>query len=354
MKKKKVKSGTESTPVVDLKAIIHQHSLFFDKLVELIPAKFYLPTDDKDKPWFQGLSKAQKASAKKESKENIKKARRDRLDPDKSSATTLDLLKQSLEKEKRENESDDDDETETKPVLSGLDDDNRSVTYEELRQRLHRRIEEFRASRNTGGSENRANKRNERNERRGIEYKKRKRDSESGDKAAKADSLEKKVEKDVEEASKELAFSHVKLGNEDEHGKKHTKKRKLSKQQELERAKKLEEAKNDPEKGEVIKKKQSWSAATSRAAGMKIHDDPKLLKQSIQKEKKRHQKNAQKWKERVQTTHKMKAERQQKRSQNIEQKKQDKKMRRIAKREKKLMRPGFEGRKEGFINESEA
>lgn len=354
MKKKKVKSGTESNPVVDLKSLIHQHSLFFDKLVELIPAKFYLPTDDKEKPWFQGLSKAEKASAKKESKENSKKARRNRLDPNKSSATTLDLLKQSLEKEKRENESDeDDDETEAKPVLSGLDDDNRSVTYEELRQRLRRRIEEFRASRNTGGSEHRANKRNEWNEKRGAEQKKRKRDTESGENEAKAGKSEKKVEKDVEEASKQLTFSHVKLGNEDGQGRKN-KKRKLSKLQELERAKKLEEAKKDPEKGEIILKKHSWNAATSRAAGVKVHDDPKLLKQSINKEKKRHQKNSEKWKERVEVTEKMKAERQQKRSQNIEQKKHDKKMRRIAKREKKLMRPGFEGRKEGFINESSA
>ncbi|XP_062113321.1 ribosomal RNA-processing protein 14-C-like [Humulus lupulus] len=352
MKKKKVKSGGESSTVVDLKSLIHNHSLFFDKLVELIPAKFYLPTDDKDKPWYQGLSKAQKASAKKEARENIKKARRNRLDPDKSSATTLDLLKESLEKEKKDVESDDKDETETKPVLSGLDDDNRSVTYEELRQRLRRRIEEFQSSRNTGDSEPRITKRYERNERRSIEYKKRKRENESGDKAAAETGIsEKKVEKDIEEASKVLSFGHVKLSNDEEHEKK---KRRVSKAKELERAKKLEEAKNDPEKGEIISKKHSWDAATSRAAGKKVHDDPKLLKQSLHKEKKKQQKNAEKWKERVQTTEKLKSERQQKRSQNIELKKQDKKQRRIAKREKKLMRPGFEGRKEGFINEKSA
>ncbi|XP_062110873.1 ribosomal RNA-processing protein 14-C-like [Humulus lupulus] len=351
MKKKRVKSGGESTTVVDSKSLIHQHSLFFDKLVELIPAKFYLSIDDKDKPWYQGLSKAQKASAKKEARENIKKARRNRLDPDKSSATTLDLLKESLEKEKKEVEIDAEDETETKPVLSGLDDDNRSVTYEELRQRLRRRIEEFQSSRNTAGSEPRITKRYERNERRSIEYKKRKRENEFGDKAAKTGISEKKVEKDVEEASKVLSFGHVKLSNDDEHEKK---KRRLSKAKELERAKKLEEAKNDPEKGEIISKKHSWDAATSRAAGKKVHDDPKLLKQSLHKEKKRQQKNALKWKERVQTTEKLKSERQEKRSQNIEQKKQDKKTRRMAKREKKLMRPGFEGRKEGFINEKSA
>ncbi|XWS53727.1 hypothetical protein CRYUN_Cryun10bG0025400 [Craigia yunnanensis] len=258
MGKKKEKTFNEPESTVDLKSIIHENALFFDKLVELIPARFYLP-DEKDKPWFQGLSKAEKASAKKQSRENIKKARRDRLDPEKSSKTTLDLLKENLEKEKFNQEK-----------------------------------------------------------------------------------------KDVEEAAKELTFSHVKLGDEEKHGKK---KRKLSKFKELENAMKLEEAKKDPEKGEVIAKKHSWKAAMDRAAGVKVHDDPKLLKHSIWKEKKRHQKNVEKWNERVETTEKLKAGKQQKRSENIADKIHQKKMRRIAKREKKLLRPGFEGRKEGFINE---
>ena len=344
MKKKKQNPVTDSRPDTDLKSIIHQHSLFFDKMVELIPAKFYLH-DDKDRPWFQGLSKSKKASAKKESRENIRKARRNRLDPEKSSTTTLDLLKQSLEKEKL-NESDDE-EIETKPMLSSHEANHRQMTLEELRQRLHKKIEESRANRDPGVS-NRAKKRNERENNRGIRQNKRKRDSVSEEKRPTTSSSADKVEKDVIEASKGLAFSHVKLGNEEEHGKK--KKMKLSKSKELEKAKKLEEAKKDPEKGEIISKKHSWNAATSRAAGMKVHDDPSLLKRSIKKEKKRHQKNAEKWKERRQTTEKMKGEKQQKRSENIAHRIQDKKMRRIAKREKKLMRPGFEGRKEGLIN----
>ncbi|XP_062166866.1 ribosomal RNA-processing protein 14-C-like isoform X1 [Alnus glutinosa] len=346
MKKKKQNPVTDSKPDADLKSIIHQHSLFFDKLVELIPAKFYLPNDDKDRPWFQGLSKAKKASAKKESRENIKKARRDRLDPEKSSTTTLDLLKQSLEKEKL-NESGDE-EIEIKPMLSGLEGNDRQVTLEELRLRLHQKIEQSRAIRNPEVS-NRAKKRSGIDSKKGIQQKKRKREFVSEEKKPATSSSADKVEKDIVEASKGLAFGHVKLGNEEEHGKK--KKAKLSKFKELERAKKLEEAKKDPGKGEIISKKHSWKAATNRAAGMKVHDDPSLLKRSIQKEKKRHQKNAEKWKERLQTTVKMKAEKQQKRSENISHRIQDKKMRRIAKREKKLMRPGFEGRKEGFINE---
>ncbi|PPD95129.1 hypothetical protein GOBAR_DD07818 [Gossypium barbadense] len=310
MVKKKERTLNETESSIDLKSLIHESALFFDKLVELIPARFYLP-DEKDKPWFQGLSKAEKASAKKQARENIKKARRDRLDPEKSSKTTLDLLKENIEKEKSGKDSDaEEEEVEVRPIMPDVDDE-RSVTYEELRERLRRKIKELR----------------------GV-------DTTANDKD--------NVEKDVEEAAKELTFSRVKLGDEDKHGKK---KRKLSKLKELENAMKLAAAKKDPEKGEVIAKKHSWKAAMDRAAGIKVHDDPKLLKQSIQKEKKRHKKNAEKWNERVETTQKLKVEKQQKRSENIADKIHQKKMRRIAKREKKLLRPGFEGRKEGFINE---
>lgn len=344
MKKKRQKTIEETNAAQDMESIIHQHTLFFDKLIELIPAKFYLPNDD-EKPWFQGLSKAKKAAAKKETKENIKKSRRERLDPDKPSATTLDLLKQSLDKEKL-NESDDE-QRDMKPLAKSLEGDDRSVTYEELRQRLHRKIEEFQASRNVGNS-NREKKRDERNVKRGTENKKRKRDNGSeGSKHEPGVSVDKR-KKDAAEASKDLMFGHVKLDNEERQGKK---KRKMSRNQELEKAKKLEAAKKDPEKGETIAKKQSWKAAMERAAGKKVHDDPKLLGKAIKKEKKRHQKNAEKWKERIDTREQMKAEKQQKRSENIAERIHQKKMRKIAKREKKLMRPGFEGRKEGFMNE---
>jgi len=76
-KKKQILFG-ETDPDIDLKSLIHQHSLLFDKLIKLIPAKFYLPTDEKEKPWFHGLSKGAKASAKKEARENIKKLSKER------------------------------------------------------------------------------------------------------------------------------------------------------------------------------------------------------------------------------------------------------------------------------------
>ncbi|XP_004290206.1 PREDICTED: uncharacterized protein LOC101293538 isoform 1 [Fragaria vesca subsp. vesca] len=347
---KKMKNKTDwetivSNPVIDLKSIIHQHSEFMDKLVELIPARFYLPNDEDDKPWFQGLSKPAKASAKKETKKNIKQARRDRLDPEKTSTTTLDLLKQSLEKDMSNEDDSDSGEMETKPVVPGLEGDDRSVTYEELQQRLRRKIEQFQSGRNCGVSE-RARKRIERKERfeKGADDRKRKRETASDEKKPiGTDSVNKNVEHEVAEASKGLTFSRVKLGDDDEVGKK---KRRLSKVKELERAKQLEEMKKDPEKGKSL----LWKTATSRAAGVKVHDDPKLLKQSIKKDQKKHQKNAEKWKERVETTHKLKQDKQKKRSDNISAKLDEKKKRKIAKREKKLMRPGFEGRKKGYVN----
>lgn len=346
MGKKKLEVVEEASPDIDLKSIIRDHALFFDKLVELVPARFYLPVDDKEKPWFQGLSKKEKASVKKEVRENIKKARRDRLDPEKSNITTLDLLKLNLEKERLHEESDDE-ETETKPAMSGFEGDDRSVTYEELRQRLKQKIEELRAGRNADSSD-KPKKRNEKSDKKGIQQKKRKRESGTEQKKSTANNSSDNVEKDIAEASKKLAFTHVKIGDEVKHGKKRRKK--LSKFEELERAKNLEEAKKDPEKGEMIAKKHSWQTASSRAAGIKVHDNPKLLKQSIQKDKKKHQKNVGKWKERIETRERMKAEKQQKRSENISERIHQKKMRRIEKREKKLLRPGFEGRKDGYIN----
>ncbi|PRQ33755.1 putative ribosomal RNA-processing protein [Rosa chinensis] len=53
-------TNIDSYPILYLKSITHQHSQFMDKLVDLIPAQFYLSNDDRNKPWFQGLINLQK------------------------------------------------------------------------------------------------------------------------------------------------------------------------------------------------------------------------------------------------------------------------------------------------------
>ncbi|GFY93716.1 hypothetical protein Acr_09g0001620 [Actinidia rufa] len=99
------------------------------------------------------------------------------------------------------------------------------------------------------------------------------------------------VEEDVNEAAKGIEFGKVKLGGEEERERRKKKRKTSKKNEELEGVKKLQEVKKDPEVG----KKHSWKAAVSRAAGVKVHDDPRLLKQSAQKER-RHEKSAEKWK----------------------------------------------------------
>ncbi|ONK72151.1 uncharacterized protein A4U43_C04F16320 [Asparagus officinalis] len=317
---------TTSIPATSqpLKTLIDDTSVFIDDLVKLIPARFFLPIPDADeRPWFQGLSKAAKASLKKQSRENLKKVRRDRFNPENPSST-LDLLQKSIKPDEDNPGDDEIPNRNPKP-------EEKSVTYEELRQRLHRRIEELRSGRNT----------RPKNDLMKNDQRKRKRENEEK-------SLEETKGKGKDEnVAADITFGKVKIGDEDGSRRK---KKKMSKAQELEKARKLEELKKDPEKGAIVAKKHSWKAAESRAMGVKVHDDPKLLKESIKKEKKRQKKHAEKWKERVESRESVRNEKQKTRTGNIKERAHQKKMRKIEKREKKLMRPGFEGRKEGYVN----
>lgn len=322
MKKKKQKQNCAAAiNDGDLKSTIHSHGEFFDHLIELIPARFYVPADDADsKPWYQGLSKAKKASLKLKSKENLKLARRNRFDPDAEPSAAVNARQDGEDGE---------------PKADAEDSEKKSVTYEELRERLRRKIEALRGNR----GEKKIDERRVR-----FEGNKRKRegegDGEGEDKRQSADE-----EDNNDDAEEIIEYGKVRLGDEGE-GKVSGKKRKLSKAKELEKAKMKQEAKKE---NPTVAERESWKAAVSRAMGVKVHDDARLIKGSMKREKKRKEKNAEKWKERVGTVEKMKEEKQKKRRDNIEGRINDKKMRKIAKREKKLMRPGFEGRKESFI-----
>lgn len=345
--KKQKPSAVVKAPTIsgaaDLKALIRENRIFLDNLVNLIPPKFYIPSEEDSKPWYPGLSKSKKASLKRQTRENLKRARRNRLDPEKKIAqsSTLGLLKESIDKKHE------DDSGNEKPLDFGEGDnkengDGRSVTYEELRQRLRMRIEALRGNRGSG----------QRSVRKGVaddedlgesNGKKRKRDEGRGGNSEKNSSNA----VDSGNLPSDVEFGKVRIGD-DEDGKRR-KKKKLPKEKELERLKKLEELKKEKPN---VAEKQSWKAAADRAMGVKVHDDPRLLKESMKKEKKRKEKSSGKWKERVETRDKFKEERQQKRRENISGRIHDKKMRKIAKREKKLMRPGFEGRKQEFITEN--
>ena len=77
---------------VSLEDRVRDHSDFFDKLVELIPAKYYVP-DEADPEWSKfKKTKSAKAAAKQEAKENSKKALRAKLQPG-NAMTTLEKMR---------------------------------------------------------------------------------------------------------------------------------------------------------------------------------------------------------------------------------------------------------------------
>eukprot|EP00271_Cylindrocystis_brebissonii_P010543 TRINITY_DN2674_c0_g1_i1.p1 TRINITY_DN2674_c0_g1~~TRINITY_DN2674_c0_g1_i1.p1 ORF type:complete len:255 (-),score=79.57 TRINITY_DN2674_c0_g1_i1:966-1730(-) len=89
---------------------------------------------------------------------------------------------------------------------------------------------------------------------------------------------------------------------------------------------------------------ETWKAAAERASGVKVKDDPKLLKRTLHKQEKARQKSAAEWDSRVKQARSAGAVKQKRRQDNLQQRVDNKKKTRIAKREKKLMRrPGFEG-----------
>ncbi|KAI8573015.1 hypothetical protein RHMOL_Rhmol01G0246300 [Rhododendron molle] len=79
MKKKKKQRTAQPPPTylasADIKYLIRKNSSFFDNLIQLIPAKFYLLTEDDSKLYFPGLNKSAKLAVKQQTRDKIKKSR---------------------------------------------------------------------------------------------------------------------------------------------------------------------------------------------------------------------------------------------------------------------------------------
>lgn len=94
----------------------------------------------------------------------------------------------------------------------------------------------------------------------------------------------------------------------------------------------------------------AWSAAMKRASGEKVLDDPKLLRKTLKREEKRKQKSSEKWEKKLALQKDTRDAKQSKRNSNIKARKDSVRDKRQERRDKKLLRPGFEGRKSGFLN----
>ncbi|BBN02553.1 hypothetical protein MPTK1_2g16210 [Marchantia polymorpha subsp. ruderalis] len=345
----------------DLPALVHSHCIFFDKLVEFIPSKFYIQNEEAHDSWTFKKNKAAKAIAKIQTRENLKKAKRNRLDPEQFKST-LQVLQEKKDEEPKEKNDEADPEANESPA----DNADRAVTYEELRERLHKRISMLRAKRHAEtAAAATMSARSFQNEKKNEALKRRLNSAPKEPGTSKAPSreeqpsnkrqkktivpVEKAVKQDAVVETDELEFSRVKMGLDNSvPGSK--KRRRGTKEQLLKKATELQEKMQDPEKGQEVISQHSWAAAVSRAAGEKVLDNPKLIKKSMKKDQQQAQKSAKKWQERKHYEKKGQNEKQKTRKDNITQRLESIKERKIAKREKKLMRPGFEGRKAGFIN----
>ncbi|KAG0621031.1 hypothetical protein M758_4G262800 [Ceratodon purpureus] len=319
----------------------------FDRLVEMIPANVYVAKENPTDLWVHGMSKKARAESKRKTKLHLKKAKRARLDPE-NARTTLEVIKQQEKTKDAPSES-----------LGREADKPRTVTYEELRDRLHKRIEMLRAKRHADEAASTVKVAKDWQNQKKNDSLKLNRKSKAADPEATYGEMGAPTAKRPKLGAKaalapsavvedELEFSRVKMGIGASPGQ--NKKKKPSKEKLLAQATALQKDMHDPEKGHEVATKHAWSAAVSRAAGEKVLDDPKLLKKSIKREEGIRNKSAKKWQERSEMEKKDQQVKQQKRKENIQQRSTEKKERAIAKREKKLARPGFEGRKQGFIN----
>jgi len=80
----------------------------------------------------------------------------------------------------------------------------------------------------------------------------------------------------------------------------------------------------DPTKAKSMKEKQTWQKAIQKAEGIKVRDDPELLKRSIKRKEKLHKKSKKQWEQREETVQEKLDKRQKKRKDNIKTRRDDK------------------------------
>jgi len=118
--------------------------------------------------------------------------------------------------------------------------------------------------------------------------------------------------------------------------------------QEVEEKQLLFDKIKDTEEGKKLIEKENWKKVLQKAEGIKVKDDPKLLKKTLKRKEKQKEKSSKAWKERTQQQLKEQQEKQRKRAENIRKHIQKRKEVRLKKLRKH--RPGFEGRKNEMLN----
>lgn len=309
-------------------------SNYFSSLVDLIPAKFYVQTEEKE----NGFNHKKKLT-KDEKKLLTKKAKLLRLDPSHHKST--EELQLEIEKKEKEIFESQISNEKIKPIKVS---EATSVPLEELREKLHAKLEQVRGKRKhilNGDKDGIKKARVERKDKA-----KKKKDSEKiSSNIKKATGIEKKcvsTKNSIKNDRGELVFSKFDFATSNGTMKKKSKdiKKLLRKAEKTkENIEKLEN--EDSEKAKQLKDKIAWDNALKKAEGQKLKDDPKLLKKTLKRKEKIKSHSQKKWKDRTETVEKQKDERQKKRTQNLKQRREDKMKKKHGKGKKKNSKPGF-------------
>lgn len=319
-----------------LESRLASHSAYFNSLVELVPAKYYLPDKDEEKSSKFHQNRSQKAP-KQAIKEASKKAKRLRLDP-KKHKTVLEL---QAEKERKEEESSEEEEEEA--ILNrnnSLNVEGSECTVNDLRSSLHSKIEQLRLKRKA------SNKKREGRPRKKTKLEtKGKQKKDTANSSLRESKLQKEDRKVVNHKG-EVVFSKFDFVSQPQEkgprpGSKTHNYKKLLAQAEA-RKSKLEKMKaSDAQTAKDVGEKYTWKTALLKAEGGKPKDDPKRLKKTIKRREKQKEKSKKQWKARTEQVIKQKEEKQKLRKQHLKERVEGKKGKKKSKGHKKGHKPGF-------------
>lgn len=326
---------------LELEKRLAGHSAYFNSLIELIPVKYYIPIDDEEK-----ANKFYKNRSKKAPKQTIKeasrKAKRARLDPNQHK-TIQEIQKETEGNASTGNQIDPSNEERIERPSFSVE-KVESESLDDLRSRLHARIEGLQRKRNAGsGRPVDIQQPRVKKSKKEVKEKNKQKTATSSKESKGSKHHDSLPTQKILNESGDVVFSKfdfLEAKKKPRPGLKKKNYEKLLAKAEA-RKKKLESLKKeDLHKAKELMDKLSWSQAIEKAEGIKQYDDPKLIKKAMKKKEKAKTKSKQQWVERIGHQKKLAEEKQKLRQKNIKERIEAKKGKKSVKGKKKH-RPGF-------------
>jgi DNA excision repair protein ERCC-4 len=382
-----------------LLANLKEDNFFFDQLVDMVPAKFYIAGqsgDDYNPKYFKGQSKESKEARRAKNKQS----KRAKFDP--ATAETTTQAKQRLEggfampqkpsmkqqpKSSVPSSASASATTKSSDTSTNGNNTDKKSRIEALREKLHAKLAEKRGNRpvDPGSVSKRAARRAEKKKRQEEAIKRNKKKATSNaEKNSGSNKRLKLSSKGAETADPSVDLAQVDFGrltgmnpvgngnyNEVNKALKNLSKSKNlekmladaeSKKQRLEELKKSHKP-EDKEKAANI----AWGDAIKEATGERVKDDPSKIKKALKRKASKKLKSAKAWKTRLDSTQQQMDERQKIRNHNLSRRKiggsagANLSSKRIETdttkaggdektKSRRLSRAGFEGKKQDFLN----